>query len=267
MNDEPPVRVGVERGIVTITLNRPAALNALDHPTALALHDAIAGVAHIDDARAVVLCGAGRSFCCGGDLAAMHAHRDDLPGFIARMIDTFHASVMALNRLHLPVVASVHGAVAGGGISLALACDLVVAARNTRFVVAYPQLGAPADGGLTFRLTQRLGAARALEVLALQGSVDAQLAHSLGLVNAVVDADTAHAEALRWAQQLAALPPQSAIELKQLVAVQGHDALQAHLAREKAAFLRCAATPDFAQRVQAFASRSGSGSKIGGNVP
>jgi 2-(1,2-epoxy-1,2-dihydrophenyl)acetyl-CoA isomerase len=145
-----------------------------------------------------------------------------------------------------------------------------VAARNTRFVVAYPQLGAPADGGLTFRLTQRLGAARALEVLALQGSVDAQLAHSLGLVNAVVDADTAHAEALRWAQQLAALPPQSAIELKQLVAVQGHDALQAHLAREKAAFLRCAATPDFAQRVQAFASRSGNGSssgKVGGNAP
>ena len=256
MNDEPPVRVEVAHGIVTIALNRPAALNALDHPTALALHRAIEGVADIADARAVVLRGEGRSFCCGGDVAAMHAHRDDLPGFIGRMIDAFHASVMALNRLRLPVIASVQGAVAGGGISLALACDLVLAARGTRFVVAYPQLGAPADGGLTFRLTQRLGAVRALELLLVQGTIEAPQAHALGLINAVVDSDTADAEALRWARQLAASPPQSVVELKQLVALQLHDELQAHLARERAAFLRCAATADFAQRVEAFVRRS-----------
>lgn len=259
MNDDPPVRVELAHGVATVTLNRPAALNALDYPCALSLREAIdrvADMADAGDARAAVLRGAGRSFCGGGDVAAMHTHRDNLPGFIARMIDAFHASVMALNRLRLPVVASVHGAVAGGGVSLALACDLVLAARDTRFVVAYPQLGAPADGGLSFRLTQRLGAARALEVLLLHSSIDAQFAHSHGLVNAVIDADTAHDEANRWARQLAAVPPQSAAELKQLVAQQSHDALQTHLARERAAFLRCAATPDFAQRVAAFMHRS-----------
>jgi 2-(1,2-epoxy-1,2-dihydrophenyl)acetyl-CoA isomerase len=257
MNEEPPIRIEGAGGIVTITLNRPAALNALDHPMALALHEAIAGVADMADARAVILRGAGRSFCGGGDVAAMHAHRDDLPGFIGQMIDAFHASVMALNRLRLPVIASVQGAVAGGGISLALACDLVLAARGTRFVVAYPQLGAPADGGLTFRLTQRLGAVRALETMLVHGTIDAPQAQALGLINAVVDSDSADDEALRWAQQLAASAPQSVAEIKQLVASQSHDDLQAHLARERAAFVRCAATADFAQRVEAFVRRPG----------
>jgi 2-(1,2-epoxy-1,2-dihydrophenyl)acetyl-CoA isomerase len=255
MKDENLVLTDVDGEVVTITLNRPGVLNALDHPTALALHRAIESAAAVAGARAVVLRGAGRSFCGGGDVAAMHAHRADLPAFIDKMIDAFHASVMALNRLHLPVIASVHGAVAGGGISLAFACDLVLAARGTRFVAAYPHLGAPADGGLSFRLTQCIGAVRAFEALTLNGAIDADEALRLRLVNRVVDADAADAEAQRWARQLAALPRQSVEELKQLVAVQSRDALEAQLGREKAAFLRCAATADFKARVAAFAQR------------
>ncbi len=256
MNDDSPVLLEVDGEIVTITLNRPAALNSIDHPMALALHRSIVESADVPGARAVVLRGAGRSFCGGGDIAAMHAHRADMPAFIERMIDAFHAGVMALHRSRLPVIASVHGAVAGGGFSLALACDLVIATRGTRFVVAYPQLGAPADGGLSYRLSRQLGAARAFEMLTGPEPLPAENAMALGLINGVVDGDTADAEARRRAHGLAALPRQSVEELKQLVAAQSDEALEAQLAREKAAFLRCAATEDFARRVDAFVSRA-----------
>lgn len=256
MNDASPVLLEVDGEIVTITLNRPAALNSLDHPMALALHRSIVESADVPGARAVVLRGAGRSFCGGGDIAAMHAHRADMPAFIERMIDAFHAGVMALHRLRLPVVASVHGAVAGGGFSLALACDMVVATRGTRFVVAYPRLGAPADGGLSFRLGRQLGAARAFDMLTAPGPLSAEDAMALGLINGVVDGESADAEARRRACDLATLPRQSVEELKQLVAAQSHEALETQLAREKAAFLRCAATEDFVRRVDDFMSRA-----------
>lgn len=255
MNNDQAVRVDVDREVATITLQRPLALNALDYAAIESLRHAIDRAIAAPDARAIVIRGEGRSFCGGGDVAAMHAHRGDLPAFINRMIDSFHASVMTLNRTELPVIASVQGAVAGGGISLALACDLVLATRNTRFVTAYAQLGGSADGGLSFRLTQRVGASRAFELLTLRSTLTVEEAHALGFINHVVDAESADEEAHKWARKLAAMPRQSIAELKQLTAVQTRDALQAHLDREKAAFIRCAATEDFANRVAAFASR------------
>lgn len=256
MKDEPSVLVESLDGVITITLNRPDSLNALDYPTALALQRAVETAAAVPAGRVVVLRGSGKSFCGGGDVLAMHSHRADLPGFIGAMIDAFHAGIMALRRLPMPVIASVHGAIAGGGFSLALACDLVIAVRQARFVVAYPQLGAPADGGLSFQLAQRLGPMQGFEMLTLHGSLSAEKALSLGLVNRIVDAPTADAEAYAWARELVAMPVQSVNELKQLVAVQSLAALEAHLAREKAAFLRCAASPDFAMRVASFVEKT-----------
>lgn len=263
MNKASSVRVDLDQGVAKITLQRPQALNALDYPTIEALRQSIHQAITAPGVRVIVLRGEGRSFCGGGDVLAMHAHRDDLPAFISRMIDSFHTSVMALSRAQVPVIASVQGAVAGGGISLALACDLVLAVRETRFVTAYAQLGVSSDGGLSFRLTQRLGAARAFELLALHGTLTASQAHELGLVNRVVDAESADAEALDWARRLAALAPQAVAEFKQLTTVQGRDALQAQLDREKAAFVRCAGTEDFARRVAAFALRSQGGRNRG----
>jgi 2-(1,2-epoxy-1,2-dihydrophenyl)acetyl-CoA isomerase len=259
MPDARPILFDRDGELITITLNRPASLNAIDLPLALALHEAIEAAAEACSAgaRVLLLRGAGRSFCGGGDVAAMHAHRADLPGFIGRIIDAFHLGIMALARLPIPVVAGVHGAVAGGGFSLALAADLVVATRSTRFVVAYPQLGAPADGGLSFRLAQRLGAKQGLAALTLHGRMNADEALAFGLINRVVDAERADDEALQWAHGLVALPPQSVNELKGLVAAQSLVALEEGLAREKAAFLRCAATADFAARVEAFVNKTG----------
>jgi len=264
MSNNPSVRVDFEREVATITLQRPLALNAFDYAAIEALRQAIDRAVARPGGRVIVLRGEGDSFCGGGDVMAMHAHSGDQPAFINRMIDGFHASIMALNRAEVPVIASVQGAVAGGGISLALACDLVLAARGTRFVTAYMQLGASSDGGLSFRLTQRLGAARAFELLTLHGTLTAEQAQALGLINHVVDAANADAEALDWARKLAALPWQAVTEFKQLTAGQVRNDLQAHLEREKAAFVRCAGTEDFAQRVAAFAARRNVGTDRGG---
>ena len=242
--------------VVTLTLNRPDRLNALDSDMAMVLRDAIAAVHGNASARVLVLRGEGRSFCAGGDVAAMNAHRDDLPAFIDKTINPFHACVLGLQRLPMPVIASAHGAVAGGGFSLAMACDFVVAARSARFVVAYPKLGAPADGGLSFFMVRRLGSGRGLEALTTGGPFSAEQALHLGLINRVADdADLQHVTD-QWVAELLSLAPQSLRELKGLVVAQSADDLAAHLDREKAAFLRCALMPDFAARVAAFAENA-----------
>ncbi len=253
MNSALLVRSEQLGAVVTLTLNRPDRMNALDIDMACALRDAIAATHHNSSARMVVLRGEGRSFCAGGDVVAMHAHSADLPAFVEKTINPFHDCVLALNRLPMPVLASVHGALAGGGFSLALACDLVLAAQSARFVMAYPALGAPADGGLSFFLVQRLGRARGLEALTTGGQFSAVQALQLGLVNRLAEDDLVQQATDQWVNDLLRLPQQSLRELKGLVAAQSADALEAHLLLEKAAFLRCAATSDFAARVAAFA--------------
>ena len=255
MISEPSVCSEQHGAVVTLTLNRPDRLNALDSEMAGALRDAIEAIKNNASARVVVLRGEGRSFCAGGDVAAMHAHRDDLTAFIERTINPFHACVLGLQRLPMPVLACVHGALAGGGFSLAMACDFVLAARSARFVVAYPKLGAPADGGLSFFLVQRLGSARGLEALTTRGQFSAEQALQLGLVNRMADDDCLQQISEQWVADMLALPEQSLRELKGLVAAQFAPGLEAHLQREKAAFLRCAATSDFAARVAAFAQK------------
>ena len=255
MSGEPSVLSEQQGAVVTLTLNRPDRLNALDPEMASALLGAIEDLAKNDSARIVVLRGQGKSFCAGGDVAAMHAHRGDFSNFLKHTIDPFHACVLGLQRLPMPVVACTRGALAGGGFSLAMACDFVVAARSARFVVAYSKIGAPADGGLSFFLVQRLGRARGLEALTTGGQFNAEQALQLGLVNRVVDDAELQTATDQWLGEMLAVPAQSLRELKTLVASQSYAALEAHLQREKAAFLRCAETPDFAARVAAFAER------------
>ena len=252
MSTDKAVLMVQQGAVATLTLNRPDRLNALDHEMAGELLAAIEALGQNSCARVLILRGEGRSFCAGGDVAAMHAHCNDLSAFIEKTITPFHACVLGLQRLPMPVLACVHGALAGGGFSLAMACDFVAAARSARFVVAYPKLGAPADGGLSFFLAQRLGAARGLEALTTRGQFTAEQAFQLGLVNRVIEDDRLQQETGQWVNDLLALPEQSLRELKTLVAAQSDAALEAHLQREKAAFLRCAATPDFAARVAAF---------------
>ena len=255
MSSDSCVRSEQHGAVEPLALNRPDRLKALDSEMASVLLQAINAIEKNTSARVVVLRGEGRSFCSGGDVAAMHAHKDELPTFIENTINPFHACILGLKRLSKPVVACAHGALAGGGFSLAMACDFVVAARTARFVVAYPKLGAPADGGLSFFLVQRLGSARGLEALTTGGQFSAEQALQLGLINRIADDELLQQTTDQWVSEMLVLPEQSLRELKGLVVSQSVITLEAHLQREKAAFLRCAATPDFAERVAAFAQK------------
>jgi 2-(1,2-epoxy-1,2-dihydrophenyl)acetyl-CoA isomerase len=242
-----------EGGIVVFTLDVPQQLN----PISLALMDAMnealdALPAH--DSRVLVIRANGKGFSAGGDMTAIEKGLT-APSVIEALIDGLHRCVLALRRLPLPVIASVNGAAAGAGFSLAMICDHVIAARAAKFVVAYPQLGTSSDGGLSYTLRHKLGASKALEVMLLQNALSAEQAAQLGLVNTVVDDDKLQDETLATARRIAALPPHAVRELKQLVTDIDDEALERQLDLEKEAFLRCARTADFRERVEAFLTR------------
>jgi 2-(1,2-epoxy-1,2-dihydrophenyl)acetyl-CoA isomerase len=254
MTETSPLIVSHEEGgIVCFTLNVPKQLNAISQ----ALMDAMSRAlddAPWHDARVLVIRANGKGFSAGGDMASIEKGLT-APSVLASLIDGLHKNVLALHRLPLPVIASVNGAAAGAGFSLAMACDFAIAARSAKFVVAYPQLGTSSDGGLSHFLTYKLGASKALEVMLLRNQLSAEEALQLGLVTSVVDDDKLADETLAAARKIAQLPPHAVRELKQLVADIDEEALENQLELEKEAFLRCARTADFRDRVEAFLAR------------
>lgn len=253
MSDPAPVLLDIDaQGIATVTLNRPQQFNTIDIASMQCLATLLQDLEHDAAVRAVILRGAGKTFSGGGDIRSMHAQIDNLPRFIGEIIDSFHAAIVALRRLPVPIIASVHNSAAGGGFSLALACDFVVATESARFVIAYPKLATSTDGGLSFFLTRRLGTARALDLLLLRDEIGAAEAHALGLVNRIAADDRLADETQAAALRLAGLPTQSVREIKRLVSGLGDAALHEQLAAERAAFVRNAALPEMAQRLMAF---------------
>ncbi|MGH8634756.1 MAG: enoyl-CoA hydratase-related protein, partial [Burkholderiales bacterium] len=210
---------------------------------------------HDATARAVVLRGAGTAFLAGGDVAFFHAHLARMPDLVREGGAELHHAILALRRAPKPVLASVHGAVAGAGVSLMAAADLAIAAEGTKFTLAYSKLGTSPDGGATHFLPRLLGARRALELMLLSDAFDAQTALRLGLVNWVTSAERLGSDADAIARRLALGPTLAFGEVKRLVD-EGHDRpLAAQLDAEVEAFARCAATRDFAEGVTAFVEK------------
>lgn len=239
-------------GIATLTMNRPQQFNAISVELMQRMLEHLTEIENNPKVRAVILRGNGPAFSGGGDLATMREHLDQLPRFLGEIIDAFHTSLLAMRRLKVPTIAQVHGSAAGAGVSLAMACDFVVAAENTRFVVAYPKLATSTDGGLTYYLAQRVGTARALDILLLRDQLGAKEALDLGLISRVAAPEQLEAEARAVALRIAQLPAQSVSELKQLVLGYADNALANQLAAERAAFVRNAGTQEFANRIVAF---------------
>jgi 2-(1,2-epoxy-1,2-dihydrophenyl)acetyl-CoA isomerase len=260
MSSVPPadaVLYSLEEGVASITLNRPAVLNALDAGVAAALGEAVAKAEHDPAVRCVLLSGAGEAFMAGGDIKWMAGlvERPDKAA-IAATLESFiaaaHQPILALRRMPKPVVASVHGAVAGYGLSLMLAADIAVAATGTKFTTAYSLIGTSPDGGSTYHLTALLGPKKALQLFMTGERFSAEQAEAMGLVSAVVapDARAAHAAAL--AQQLAAGPTAVYGRTKRLVNAMTGPSLGAQLQAELESFRDCALSPDFAEGVRAF---------------
>lgn len=255
MSAAEPVQVARADGIARVTLNRPDRLNALDVAMAECLVDALGEVERDTSVKVAVLTGAGRAFMAGGDLAVFHAAGDRVPEAASQLIGLFHQVIRTIRRMKPPVIAGVHGAVAGGGLGLALACDLVIAADDATFVPAYTRIGTSPDGGTTWSVTQLLGPRRALEWLMLGDVMNAKTAAELGLVSRVVAPAALAGELDALARRIAAGPAYAQANVKRLV----HHALTApfdlQLEMEREAFVAAAGTPDFREGIGAFFAR------------
>ncbi len=251
MSDSPLV---VERaaGVAQLRFNRPDVLNALDAGLANALLEACRSIASDSAVRVVVLGGNGRAFMAGGDLAAMRRAPVEAADALIRPL---HAAVQLLSEMPVPVLASVHGAAAGAGISLMLAADLAIAAEGTRFNFAYTDIAASCDGGASWALPRLLGLRKALEIALLCESFDATEALRLGLLNRVVAAERLAAVTDDLAARLARREPHALAHLKRLLRLAGQQSLEAQLQAERAAFLDCAGRPAFAAAVDGFFAR------------
>jgi 2-(1,2-epoxy-1,2-dihydrophenyl)acetyl-CoA isomerase len=195
------LRVEVDGPVATLTLDRPAALNALTVPVKVALREALESLAADRRVRAVILTGAGRAFCAGQDLAER-----DGPGAAPLDVEVrerFNPIIRAIRSMGQPVIAAVNGVAAGAGASLAFACDLRIAAEDARFVLAFGRIGLIPDSGATWFLPRLVGPAKASELALVGDAVDAAEALRLGLVSKVVPGDRLMDEARGLAERLA----------------------------------------------------------------
>jgi 2-(1,2-epoxy-1,2-dihydrophenyl)acetyl-CoA isomerase len=257
MNDT--VLLSVDAAVATVTLNRPKALNALNSE----MIDAFAGALDLIESdsavRAVILRGAGNGFMAGGDIKFFTEITGKAPAErrarFERFINEVHPVILRLRRLRQPVIAAVHGACAGFGMSLMMAADLAVAAEESFFTLAYVHLGVSPDGGSTFALPRHVGAKKAMEIALLGDRFDSATALALGLVNWVVPGASLAERSRAVAQRLTQGPAEALAETKRLLHHSLDRTIEAQLQAELEAFARCTASGDFPEAVAAFVEK------------
>ncbi len=252
MSTEEAVLLAIENGIARITLNRPQASNTMDTTLGHALFHATLKVEADPTVRVVLLSGAGNGFSAGGDLRSFQELGDTLPTHTRELTTYLHGAVQRLAGLPAVVIAVVHGAAAGGGFSLAMGCDLVLAAESARFVMAYTKIGLAPDLGGTYYLPRLVGLRRALELALLNPVLTARQAKEYGLITEVLPDD----DLVKWADALATTlaqgPAQSYAITKKLLRASGGASLESQLEAESRAISECSGTADGREGVAAF---------------
>lgn len=246
----------INNHIATIQFNRPSAMNSFNRIMAEELEIITEQVRLDDTIRAVSLSGAGPLFMAGGDIRFFHETVDTMPAGVMKIVRTLNASIINLMHMPKPVLASVHGSVAGVGMSLMMACDLVIAAKNTQFTLAYSGIGISPDGGASYNLPRLVGSKKAMEWILLSDIFDAQTAHTHGLINWVVDEDKLEVEAGNLLKRLVNGPTASYGQAKLLVNQTWQHSLETQLECEGKAFEMCSATDDFKAGVTGFLNKS-----------
>ncbi len=243
----------IEENIATLTLNRPEAMNALNPQLGEDLVDAVIRCRADSNVRAVVVKGAGRGFCAGGDLKAFGDFlRTDPVTAFRTLAMRLHAGIIELRRMEKPVIAQVHGVAAGAGMSLALACDLTIAAESAQFIMAYTRVGLSPDGSSTYFIPRLVGPKKALEIFYTGDAIPAPEALRLGLVNRVFPDDDLEKETRALAQRLAQGPTLALGRAKELVYRSLGETLETQLEHERDFIALSAITEDFQEGVQAF---------------
>lgn len=249
------VLVSIRDRVAWIHLNRPDRFNVFSRGLAERLLVALDEAAADGGVRVIVLRGEGEVFSAGGDVRQMLGDVEsggDPAAYFQAPLAAFHRLVLAVVELPKPIVAAVHGAVAGFAFNLVLACDLVIAAEGTRFTQAFRNLGLSPDGGGTWFLPRIAGRARAAELALLPTVLDAATAREWGLVNRVVPTLGFERETEALAAELAAGPAPAMVRAKALLNRELREGLAEQLEEERQAQIANAAEPDFGEGLRAF---------------
>ncbi|MBX3705653.1 MAG: enoyl-CoA hydratase/isomerase family protein [Pseudomonadales bacterium] len=183
------VRLAIDGQVARIELNRPESGNAIDLGLARELKQALHECERHSGLCAIVITGAGRLFCAGGDLKAIHAQGSNGPAYVRELLDHLHECISTIARIPTPVIAAVNGTAAGAGFALACACDLLVATRTAKFIMAYTRIGLTPDGSSTWYLPRLLGLHRAMALTLLNDEIDAETLRDWGVIFDVVEPD------------------------------------------------------------------------------
>ncbi len=240
-------------GYVAITLHRPDKLNAVTTEMHGELREALAKVAEEGAVRALLLTGAGRGFCAGQDLGDRAMQPGQSPPDLGHTLDTlYNPLIRALRGLEKPIVCAVNGVAAGAGANLALACDIVIAARSASFIQAFCRLGLVPDSGGTYMLPRLVGHARAMGLALLGDAVPAERAAEIGMIWKCVDDDKLEAEARGLARHLATQPTKGLALIKQAINASFGNDLDRQLDHERDLQRAAGRTEDYREGVAAF---------------
>jgi len=245
------VLLDLRDGVATVTLNRPDGANALDMAIGRGLMEVALRIESDPAVRAVVVTGAGKHFCFGGDLRGMAEHGDAVAGYLNELTTHIHAAISCFTRMKAPVIAAVNGTAAGGGVGLVCMADLAIAGKGSRFSLAYTGVGLAPDCSTSFLLPRIVGRRRALELLLTNRVLGAEEALAWGLVNQVVDDADVLAQALELAARFASGPTESYGAAKRLVNA-AEPGLEAQMALEGRAIATQAMHPHGREGVAAF---------------
>ncbi len=240
---------------MVLTIANPEHRNALGPEIYAAGVEALSAAESNPEVRGVVVTGDGRTFCAGGNLQRLLANRHKPPEVQAQSIEGLHNWIEAIRAFPKPVIAAVEGAAAGAGFSLALACDLIVAARNAVFVMAYSSVALSPDGGGSWQLAHALPRQLASELLMGGERIGAERLHQLGVVGRVCEAGEALEVALAWAAALGARAPNALASIKELVHDAGGRSLHEHLSAERDHFVHNLHHPNAGIGIAAFLNK------------
>jgi 2-(1,2-epoxy-1,2-dihydrophenyl)acetyl-CoA isomerase len=260
LTSDPPeletLEIALDGTVGTMTLNRPDALNAMSPEMIQELTVAAAWFADRAPIRALIVTGAGRAFSSGGDVnwfkRGVSEAGVDLPAEVRRGAEALHQAIVDFRRLPYPMIAAINGPAAGAGMSLALSCDIRIAAEEAFLAIAYGRIGASPDGGMTYFLPRVVGPAKALELALNDPNLDARSALEAGLVSEVVGAEELMPRAREKAEKLAAKAPYYVRMAKRLLHESIEHSLTDHLQLERHGIADSMATEDLRRGVTAF---------------
>jgi 2-(1,2-epoxy-1,2-dihydrophenyl)acetyl-CoA isomerase len=251
------IELDIQGAVAKLVFNRPEKLNSLDSDMMLEIHQAVDAVQANKDLRVLVLTGTGRAFCAGQDLAdpAMHIVDGKLPDIGDLVERLFKPLVMKLQNLRVPTIAAVNGLAAGGGASIALACDIVLAAKSAYFLQAFSKIGLTPDTGSTWFLSHRVGTARAIGLSMLADKLPATKAAEWGLIWDVLDDDGFAAGIDAAAERIATMPTKALVRTRQLIHAADSHTLDQQLSMEASYIRETGWSRDYQEGVKAFGEK------------